>query len=89
MKKVEPVAYPIQTDSEQLVQSLSNFEEDSSKIAETILVTERILKLKSYVREELGGPILNDYIKYFEDYDLDVLHTLFKYIYMIIDNQGK
>jgi len=49
MKKVEHVAYPIQTDSEQLAQSLPNLEQDSSKIAETILVAEKILKLKAQI----------------------------------------
>jgi|GEM_PF-1461939 hypothetical protein len=51
MKKAEPIAYPIQTDSEQLAQFLPNFEQDSSKIAETILVAEKILKLKTQIAE--------------------------------------
>jgi len=49
MKKVEHVEYPIQTDSEQLAQSLPNFEQESSKIAETTLVAEKILKLKAQI----------------------------------------
>lgn len=49
MKKVEHVEYPIQTDSEQLAQSLPNFEQESSKIAETTLVAEKILKLKTQI----------------------------------------
>lgn len=49
MKKVEHVAYPIQANSEQLAQSFPNLEQDSSKIAETILVAEKILKLKAQI----------------------------------------
>lgn len=49
MKKVEHVAYPIQANSEQLAQSFPSLEQDSSKIAETTLVAEKILKLKAQI----------------------------------------
>ncbi len=49
MKKVKRVAYPIQANSEQLAQSFPNLEQDSSKIAETTLVAEKILKLKAQI----------------------------------------
>lgn len=51
MKKVEHVAYPIQTDSEQLAQSLPNLEQDNSKIADTPPITEKISKLKARIVE--------------------------------------
>jgi chaperonin cofactor prefoldin len=51
MKKVKHVAYPIQADSEQLAQSFPNLEQDSSKVAEINLDTEKILKLKTRIAE--------------------------------------
>lgn len=49
MKKVEPIAYPIQADSEQLAKSL--FDLDSSKIPETIQVAEIKAQITNIVTE--------------------------------------
>lgn len=51
MKKVEYVSYPIQVGSEQLAESLSNLQPDSSKNTDITLVSEKILKLKSRIAD--------------------------------------